>query len=279
MSDDVEHTACGRRHYRPTGREAFRDHSPERLGPRRAVNQDVGRGHELGHVRAEAREDHVPLQAQSNGQILKHSGVVPAGLGLIAILRAVPALADFSIPEGLRCAATHQPVEVSDDQLAAMADFLRNRLTQQLADEGHRFDLIEAVLPFADRPAFTADRLAELESLVSTDRFRDVATALQRVSRILPDDACPADDFGLLNTASERRLIRALHALPVAEDETTTISDWLDRVAGLPDAVDAFFEEVLVMDTDLEIRAQRLGLLAALDTAAASRLSWNAVRL
>ncbi|WP_030159725.1 MULTISPECIES: glycine--tRNA ligase [unclassified Glycomyces] len=198
-----------------------------------------------------------------------------AALGLIAVHRAAaPALARVSLHEGLRAAAAAQPVEVTAAHADAMEGFLRDRLAQQLNDEGHRFDLVAAVLPLADRPALAEERLGELESAVGTDRFQRLAAAIQRVGRILPADAAPLSDFGLLTAASEQQLIAELGALG-----GDRLGEWIDRAAGLPGAVDAFFEEVLVMDPDPQVRSQRLGLLAALDRNAAALLDWSAVQL
>jgi glycyl-tRNA synthetase len=200
-----------------------------------------------------------------------------AALGIIAVHRTVPVLAEHSLLDGLRIAAAHQPVNVTAGQLDGMAAFLRDRLTQQLADEGHRIDLIGAVLPFADRPALAATRLEELESLVNTESFRLIAQALQRVSRILPKDAAPGSGYDLLNTPSEQQLKASLDELSKATEEASTITDWLRRTSGIPNAVNTFFDEVLVMDPDIDVRAQRIGLLAAIADTAGKILAWNTI--
>jgi len=202
-----------------------------------------------------------------------------AALGIIALHRAVPALADVSLAGALHTAAEHQPVEVGGGQLYDMTAFLRDRLAQQLSDEGHRHDLTEAVLPFANRPAFTTARLAELESLITEKQFQTVAAALQRVGRILPAGTNATDEFGLLITASERRLIEAMGALSTGASASDTLGSWVERAVGLPETVEAFFEEVLVMDPDREVRTQRLGLLAAIDRLAQQHLDWKALQL
>jgi glycyl-tRNA synthetase len=199
-----------------------------------------------------------------------------AALGIIAVHRTAPVLADVSLASALHIAAAHQPVEIGGGRLYDMGAFLRDRLTQQFIDEDHRFDLVAAVLPLADRPALAEERLGELESAVGTDRFNRLAAAIQRVNRILPSDAAPASEFGLLTAASEQRLIAALGRSNGAEGG---LSEWIELAAGLPEAVDAFFDEVLVMDPDPQIRFQRLGLLSALHRNAASRLDWTAVQL
>jgi glycyl-tRNA synthetase len=202
-----------------------------------------------------------------------------AALGIIALHRAVPALAGASLAAALHTAAAHQPVEVGGGRLYDMTDFLRDRLTQQLIDEDHRHDLIEAVLPFADRPAFAATRLEELEVLTTEKRFQTVAAALQRVSRILPAGTRATDEFGLLTTAGEQRLIEAFGELSTKDSISDTLGSWVRQAVGLPETVDVFFEEVLVMDPDLEVRAQRLGLLASINHLAQQHLDWTALQL
>ena len=202
-----------------------------------------------------------------------------AALGIIALHRASPALADLSLAEALHTAATHQPVEVGGGQIYDMTAFLRDRLAQQLINEPHRHDLTEAVMPFADRPAFAYSRLKELESLVSEQQFQTVAAALQRLSRILPTGTSTTDEFDLLTTSSERRLIDALGTLSTTEFASDTLSNWVDRATGLAEVVGDFFDEVLVMDPDLEVRAQRLGLLASIDHLAKQHLDWKTLQL
>jgi glycyl-tRNA synthetase len=202
-----------------------------------------------------------------------------AALGIIALHRASTALAEVSLADALRTAAAHQPVEVGSGQLHDMTAFLRDRLMQQLVDEGHRHDLIEAVLPYADRPAFAATTLRELESLITDKQFQAVAAALQRVSRILPSGTSAADEFGLLITASEQRLIESMSALSNVDSTSDTLSGWVEQASELPNAVNGFFEEVLVMDPDLDVRAQRLGLLASIANLAQQHLDWTALQL
>lgn len=200
-----------------------------------------------------------------------------AALGIIALHRAVPALAGVSLAAALHKAGAHQPVEVGGGRRYDMTAFLRDRLKQQLIDENHRHDLIEAVLLFSDRPAFAAARLKELEALIREQQFQTVAAALQRVSRILPAGTNPTDEFGLLTTPSEQRLIEVVGALSTKNSDT--LSSWVEQADGLPEAVDAFFEEVLVMDPDPEVRAQRLGLLASIAHVAQQHLDWAALQL
>ncbi|THV28352.1 glycine--tRNA ligase [Glycomyces paridis] len=202
-----------------------------------------------------------------------------AAIALLTIHRGRTGFKDLSLAAALREAAARQPVPVGDGRLDEMAAFLRDRLTQQLADEGRRPDFIEAVAPFADRPALAAERLAELEALADDERFRALAAAIGRVRRILPPDAAATDETDLLTTDTELALIDQACALPDTAPERTGLADWSAAAAGLPAAANAFFDDVLVNDPDPNTRAQRLALLTAIAQRAERQLDWSALRL
>ena len=65
------------------------------------------------------------------------------------------------------------------------------------------------------------------------------------------------------------RLYDAMRALREAVDASTAQRQYtaaLGRLAQLRPAVDAFFDEVMVMDENPQLRANRLGLLATLQS-------------
>ena len=70
-----------------------------------------------------------------------------------------------------------------------------------------------------------------------------------------------------LKESAEVRLYDAMRALRAAVDAATAQRQYtaaLGRLAQLRPAVDAFFDEVMVMDENPQLRANRLGLLAQL---------------
>ena len=72
-----------------------------------------------------------------------------------------------------------------------------------------------------------------------------------------------------LKEAAEVRLYDAMRALRDAVAAATAQRQYtaaLGRLAQLRPAVDAFFDEVMVMDEDPQLRANRLGLLAQLQS-------------
>jgi glycyl-tRNA synthetase beta chain len=73
-----------------------------------------------------------------------------------------------------------------------------------------------------------------------------------------------AVDPALLRLPAEQRLFDALRPLSATVTSAIARGDYagaLTELAGLRQAVDAFFEEVMVMDEDPQLRGNRLALL------------------
>ncbi|MEV7413899.1 glycine--tRNA ligase [Streptomyces sp. NPDC089919] len=210
-------------------------------------------------------------------------GVRRAAIGLLNVLRRVPALAGTGVREALRAAAGRyaaQGVEVPGERLAEAAELITRRYEQQLTDEGHEHRLVQAVLARADRPAHADRTLAVLAQQVGTDAFDALTAAVQRVVRILPGAApAPAAQPGAVPAApAELRLAEATEAarraLSGREDDLAAL---IEVSAPLVAAVDAFFEEVLVMDPDPAVRAARLALLEGVAALVRPVLDWTAL--
>ncbi|HEY0806607.1 MAG TPA: glycine--tRNA ligase subunit beta, partial [Pseudonocardiaceae bacterium] len=119
-------------------------------------------------------------------------GLRRAALGVVAILRAIPALRPVTLTAGLACAAEElrtREVAVPPSALADAREFTIRRYEQQLLDTGHDHHFVTAVLPLADAPATADETLAELARRAGSAEFADVVAALQRVRRIVPPDA------------------------------------------------------------------------------------------
>ncbi|MEV7416511.1 glycine--tRNA ligase subunit beta [Streptomyces sp. NPDC089919] len=211
-------------------------------------------------------------------------GVRRAAIGLLNVLRSVPPLAGVRVGDGLRAAAERyaaQGVDVPAERLAEAASLIARRYEQQLTDEGHAHRLVQAVLVWADRPAHGDRTIAVLERHVGTEAFDALTAALQRVVRILPaaPDGAAAPPAGSLPSApAELRLAEATEevrrALDGREDDLAAL---IEASAPLVAAIDAFFEDVLVMDPDPAVRAARLALLDGVARLARPMLDWSAL--
>ena len=204
-----------------------------------------------------------------------------AVLGLLAVHRAHPALARLSLIDALAAAGARQPVAVSEEVLLAAREFLARRLEQALVEEGNPVDRIRAVLVHHARPSIVDTLLAQLADLTGRDEFVQVAEALQRARRIVPESTPAGYDPSLLKEPAEVTLHEAVTA--VSGELGTAAEPDLFRfttVAGrLVAPLATFFDEVFVMADDPALRAARLGLLATVRDLGAGLLDWSQLRL
>ncbi len=149
---------------------------------------------------------------------------------------------------------------------AAIKAFFIARLQGILQDRGYDYDIIDAVLASASNDP--ADVLARAEALREASQqapevFENLSVAYKRAAN-LAREAEPETDRGLMGV-HERALDSALDEAQgrvealVAEG---AYEDVLTVFSAMREPIDAFFDNVLVMDEDPAVRATRLGLLA-----------------
>jgi glycyl-tRNA synthetase len=208
-------------------------------------------------------------------------GLRRAALGATAILRGWPALEPVTLTAGLAAAADQlrgQGIEVPEAALAEAREFVVRRLEQQLLDAGADYRHVAAVLPLADAPAAADQALAELAKLADRPEFADLATALQRVRRIVPAGTAPDYRPERLSEPAEEALHRALQRVRAALGPgRPSLAEFAEKAAPLTGPINAFFDEILVMTDDPAQREARLGLLAAIRDLAAPVLDWAAL--
>ena len=155
-----------------------------------------------------------------------------------------------------------------EEVTAQVFNFLKNRMTGQLADDRFSKDSIAAVVSVScDNIPETWNRVGALEKLKAKPDFEPLAIAFKRVVNIIKK----ADDFEagdvnpkLFEHESESELLSAYESVRkrVEEDLANGFFDQaLVKVATLRDAVDKFFEGVMVLAEDVSVRRNRLSLL------------------
>ncbi|QKW40425.1 glycine--tRNA ligase [Actinomadura sp. NAK00032] len=204
-------------------------------------------------------------------------GLRRAALALTAVLRDVPRLAPVTVGDGLAVAARHQPVAVAPDALADAERFVARRLEQHLLDEGHPVRVVRAVLPLAGAPAQAARAAADLAELLGSAPFERLTTALQRVLRIVPAGAGAGYDPALFTEPAEHALHEAFTRVKAELTARPSLPEFAGAASALVGPIDAYFDDVMVMAEDSGVRANRLGLLAAVRDTAAPVLDWREI--
>ncbi|TCN31566.1 glycyl-tRNA synthetase beta chain [Kribbella orskensis] len=200
-----------------------------------------------------------------------------AAAGVVAILREHPELRAITLSTGLAAAAEQigaQGIEVSESALADVADFTVRRYEQQLIDRGDDHLQVAAVLSLAEAPAAADETLAELQRQVENESFAELVAVLQRVRRIVPADVTAQYDPSKLTEPAELVLHEAVQKVGTAP---TALGEFVTAAEVLVEPITTFFEEILVMAEDPEVRAARLGLLATIRDLAAPVLDWQAL--
>jgi glycyl-tRNA synthetase beta chain len=184
--------------------------------------------------------------------------------------------------ERLDTRAAAPPAGVADPAALAgeIYDFLMERLRAYYLEGGAAAsaagpavsaEMFDAVL--AARPASPLDfdaRLKALSMFLALPEAGSLTAANKRISNILRKaNTAPAREVDVLKLRedAEVRLYDAMRALRDAVSAATAQREYaaaLGRLAQLRPAVDAFFDQVMVMDEDAALRANRLSLLAQL---------------
>jgi glycyl-tRNA synthetase beta chain len=150
----------------------------------------------------------------------------------------------------------------------ALAGFLYERLRAHLRDQGYSANQVEAVL--AQKPEridLVPEQLAAVKAFEALPEADALAAANKRIVNILRKaeaDAAPAVDRGRLTTGAEHDLWQAFqHLAPVVDAHCASgnYTAALMVLATAKPAVDRFFDDVMVMADDPDVRANRLALL------------------
>jgi glycyl-tRNA synthetase beta chain len=176
----------------------------------------------------------------------------------------------FSLDEAVDRALRLLNSRVSDAKKtrAEVLDYVRDRL-KSLWTDVHRADVVESVLGagFSDLVA-AAKRVEALSAIVGQPGFEPLAVAFKRVMNIVQKQASAVPtgevDPALFQDEAERALFKAFHGARAKVDESVGKDDFagaLEQITALKPAVDTFFEKVLVMAEDAQVRDNRVRLL------------------
>jgi len=151
--------------------------------------------------------------------------------------------------------------------LDAVFDFMLDRLRVYYQDQGFAPDVIDAVR--ARRPSRPLDfdrRLRALAAFRERPEAGPLSEANKRIRNILRKTAAPAaaPDPAALAEPAERALHAQVAELADELDGVFAAGDYtraLARLGELAGPLDAFFDQVMVMTDDADLRANRLALL------------------
>ncbi|MDP3112014.1 MAG: glycine--tRNA ligase subunit beta [Thermodesulfovibrionales bacterium] len=153
--------------------------------------------------------------------------------------------------------------------------FFEQRLEPLFSAQGYSFDEIQSILSLtAEIPLKEIEkRLKAIKGFKNDSGYNDFITAIKRVKNIIPETKLPALKLRLLTKEPEKKLNERLNATKAEVDSLLKeyrYTDALRTLSGLTDPINNFFDNVLVMDKQDDIKFNRLALLRNVWAAASS---------
>jgi len=253
------------------------------------------------HYKPESMEDSVPRTIE--GAVLSISdkadsiagmfslGLVPSGSKDPFALRRqangiVKIIAEHKLPlnlaqlfeyarEAYRGSAAEKKFSASLDYADALRSFFRERLEFYLRDVlGFKYDVVNAVLAAgADDVVDALVRAEALTQVRPSEDFESISASFKRIKNILRQasenqkQVAASIDSNLLREPAERELAAAIPQISKKVESLRgerRYQQALLEISRLRQAVDTFFDKVMVMVEDEPLRANRLALLQTL---------------
>jgi glycyl-tRNA synthetase beta chain len=200
-------------------------------------------------------------------------GLRRAALGILRTI--IEHKLDLDLRQLIDGAVALQPVEapaqVADEIWTYLMERLRSSYLENAAGRAITTEMFDAVLASKAHSPIDIDvRLRALEGFLSLPEAASLAGANKRIVNILrkaPGDISGAVDTNRLEDPVERQLFDHVVSMERAVNPLFSRREYtqaLTQLASLREDVDRFFDSVMVMAEDADVRANRLGLLVRL---------------
>jgi glycyl-tRNA synthetase beta chain len=201
-----------------------------------------------------------------------------AALGIVKIIleKELPLSLSAAISAAAKSLKDHAPhIDAQPAVERQVLDFLLERARYILRERrGFAYDEINAALAAgADDLGDAVERVAAVKAIRDTKNFAPLAASFKRIRNILEKSAGKGDKGQLavkkelLREAAELQLHTAAQRIGDEAAKLKKEKEYrkaLEKISELRPAVDFFFDKVLVMVDDEELRRNRIALLAAL---------------
>jgi glycyl-tRNA synthetase len=182
-------------------------------------------------------------------------------IGLIETLLAHDQRLDLR--QALAAAAAGLPIEASEAVRRDCLEFIERRQQALLLAQGHRHDVVRAVMAEQSyNPAMAEQAVVSLEAWMEREDWPDILQNYARCVRITRDlaEVYPVE-VELMDESATKGLWQRVQAADGAAATPGSIDEFMQAFLPLIPAIEAFFDEVLVMAEDEAIKRNRLGVL------------------
>ncbi|MGA8307342.1 MAG: glycine--tRNA ligase subunit beta, partial [Candidatus Acidiferrales bacterium] len=201
-----------------------------------------------------------------------------AALGIVKIIleRKISISISSAVSAAARALREHAPkINASEAVEKQVLDFLLERAKFILRERrGFAYDEINAAFAAgADDLVDVADRVEALKAIRNTKNFAPLAASFKRIRNILEKSAAAGDknqvavNKELLRDPAEQQLNLVAHKIgeeATRRKKAKKYREALEKISELRPSVDFFFDKVLVMAEEADVRRNRLALLGNL---------------
>ena len=201
-----------------------------------------------------------------------------AALGIVKIIleRKISISISSAISAAARALREHAPkINASEAVEKQVLDFLLERAKFILRERrGFAYDEINAAFAAgADDLVDAAERVEALKAIRNTKNFAPLAASFKRIRNILEKSAVAGDKNQaavkpeLLRDPAEQQLNLVAHRIGEEATRRKKVKKYreaLEKISELRPSVDFFFDKVLVMAEEADVRRNRLALLGSL---------------
>ena len=203
-------------------------------------------------------------------------GLIPTGtadpyalrrqaLGIINIIlkKRYPLALDALIDKSLAILGPHLK-RTPGETKASVLEFFKGRFENQLISQGHPYDVVDAVFAIGINDLVKAEaKILAMEEFKSDPDFAPLAIAFKRVVNIIRN--AEKGELAREHSCTEERELHEaflnIRQIVMNRSDEGDYRAALIALASLRKPVDAFFEAVLVMDKNDQLRCHRLALL------------------
>jgi glycyl-tRNA synthetase len=170
---------------------------------------------------------------------------------------------NLDLNQAFDLAAPLLPVRVTTSTVGDVLGFVKSRLETHLQEQGLRTSVVRAVLSEQGHNPFSASEASvTLAKKVQTSSWPVILDAYARSARITRDQQPFELDESLFSLPEEKELYTAYQKALSRQDGT--VPALYKALVTLEPAITSFFDNILVMDDDPDIRQNRLALLQAI---------------
>ena len=151
-----------------------------------------------------------------------------------------------------------------------LMSFFELRLKNLFTDMGIRYDVVDAIINIEDSNPFDLlIRAKDLDAWVKNNSVTEALQTFSRISNISKEAIAGKVDEALFAHDSEAKLNTAYNSIKAEVEAMLARREYvkaLELLISIKDSVDTFFDSVMIMDENIDIRANRLAMLSNIRT-------------